>query len=241
MTPVLATIVALTNLMGTVEIDTRGARVTSYVPIGGSEVFFASETGTGGMPLCWPWFAGRGPAGSKRHGLVRDRVFKVVNDKRHASWDRELTLRLESDEETRKAFPHDFALTVSVRLTDRLTVTMTGENTGTDPFEVSEAFHPYFAVADSAQCRVDGTDTSEYRLTDPVRLRDVVSRSRTRAARTAACGGRTRKAISRSRSRRSPPMTGAISSAWRTARSRVHPTSSSRAKSTCSKGRSTCP
>ena len=59
MTPVLATIVALTNLMGTVEIDTRGARVTSYVPVGGSEVFFASKTGTGGMPLCWPWFAGR--------------------------------------------------------------------------------------------------------------------------------------------------------------------------------------
>ncbi|MBO7685690.1 MAG: hypothetical protein J6V72_04865, partial [Kiritimatiellae bacterium] len=168
MAPVLATIVALTNLMGTVEIDTRGARVTSYAPVGGSEVFFRSETGTGGMPLCWPWFADRGPAGSKRHGLVRDRVFKVVGNKRHASWDRELTLRLESDEETRKVFPHDFALTVSIRLNDRLTVTMTGENTGTDPFEVSEAFHPYFAVADSAQCRVDGTDTSEYRLTDPV-------------------------------------------------------------------------
>ena len=44
MTPVLATIVALTNLMGTVEIDTRGARVTSYVPVGGSEVFFASAS-----------------------------------------------------------------------------------------------------------------------------------------------------------------------------------------------------
>ncbi len=219
MTPLLATIVALTNVMGTVEIDTRGARVTSYVPIGGSEVFFASETGTGGMPLCWPWFAGRGPSGSKRHGLVRDRVFKVVNDKRHASWDRELTLRLESDEETRKAFPHDFALTVSVRLNDRLTVTMTGENTGTDPFEVSEAFHPYFAV----------------------RLRDVSCRSRTKAALTGACGDRTRKAISRSRSRRSPPKTGAISSAWRTARSRVPDMSSSRARSTCSKGRSTCP
>ena len=59
MAPVLATIVALTNLMGTVEIDTRGARVTSYAPVGGSEVFFRSETGTGGMPLCWPWFADR--------------------------------------------------------------------------------------------------------------------------------------------------------------------------------------
>jgi D-hexose-6-phosphate mutarotase len=74
MTPVLATIVALTNLMGTVEIDTRGARVTSYVPIGGSEVFFASKTGTGGLPLCWPWLRPtfRGRSDMRRRENVYD-------------------------------------------------------------------------------------------------------------------------------------------------------------------------
>ena len=169
MIPVLATIIALTNACGTVSVDLHGARVTSYVPVGGEEVFFTSKTGVGGVPVCWPWFGGLGPsADSRRHGIARYRDFKVVESKRHSYCDKELILRLESDAETRKLFPHDFALTVSVRLTDKLTLTMIGENTGSDPFEVTEAIHPYFAVGDSARCRVEGEDSGEWRLDDPV-------------------------------------------------------------------------
>ena len=69
-TALFCTIVAITNAMGTVAVDTHGARVVSYVPVGGEEVFFASKTGTGGMPLCWPWFAGLGPEGA-RHRVMR--------------------------------------------------------------------------------------------------------------------------------------------------------------------------
>ena len=167
----LAAIVALTNACGVVSVDTRGARVVSYVPIGGEEVLFISKTGTGGIPLCWPWFAGLGPDGARRHGIARYRDFKVVGETRHASGDSELILRLESDGETRKIFPHDFALTVSVRLKDRLTLLMTGENTGSSPFEVTEAFHPYLAVGDSPQCREEGETSGEWRLHDPVRGR----------------------------------------------------------------------
>ena len=52
MVPFLAAIVALTNACGTVSVDTHGARVVSYVPVGGDEVLFVSKTGTGGVPLC---------------------------------------------------------------------------------------------------------------------------------------------------------------------------------------------
>jgi hypothetical protein len=153
---VLCAIVALTNACGTVAVDLHGARVVSYVPVGGEEVFFSSETGTGGVPLCWPWFGELGPsADSRRHGVARYSDFKVVERKNHSYCDKELILRLDSNDETRRHFPHDFALTVSVRLNDRLTIKMTGENTGSDSFEVTEAFHPYFAVADSQACRVD--------------------------------------------------------------------------------------
>ena len=164
----LAAIVALTNAYGIVSVDTHGARVVSYVPEGGGEVLFVSKTGTGGVPLCWPWFAGLGPDGSQRHGLARYRDFKVVSKTRYFSRGSELILRLESDEETRKLFPYDFALTVSVRLSDRLTLSMTGENTGSRPFEVTEAFHPYLAVGDSPQCREEGDVSGEWRLYDPV-------------------------------------------------------------------------
>ena len=167
MSALFATIIALTNSMGSVAVDTHGARVVSYVPVGGEEVFFVSETGTGGMPLCWPWFGGHGPRGdSPRHGIARYRDFEVVATNRIAGKSATLTMRLASDAETRMLFPHDFVLTVSVCLSDRLTVTMTGENTGGEPFKVTEAFHPYFAVADSRKCRVEGLDEPECRLED---------------------------------------------------------------------------
>ncbi len=165
--PVLCTVVALTNACGTVGVDLHGARVVSYVPVGGEEVFFSSETGTGGMPLCWPWLGGLGPSpDSRSNGIARYCDFEVVETKSHSYCDKELVLRLESNDETRRHFPHDFSLTVSVRLNDRLTVKMTGENTGKEPFEVAEAFNPYFAVADSRQCRVEGEAPAECRLVD---------------------------------------------------------------------------
>ena len=128
-----------------------------------------SETGTGGMPLCWPWFAGLGPAeGSRRHGIARYRDFAVVANACKSPSASELTLRLESNDDTRGEFPHDFALTVTIRLAERLCVSMTGENTGNTPFAVTEAFHPYFAVCDSHQSKVDGVQGLECTLFDPV-------------------------------------------------------------------------
>lgn len=162
-----AAITTLTNLFGSVSVDTHGARVVSYVPKGEDEVFFVSETGTGGMPICWPWFAGNGPReDSARHGIARYFDFEVAGIACHSPGDTEIVLRLESSEATRRLFPHDFALAVSVRLADGLAVTMTGENTGKTPFAVTEAFHPYFAVVDSARSRVEGRERAECRLCD---------------------------------------------------------------------------
>ena len=169
MTSLFASILTLTNLCGSVSVDTLGARVVSYVPAGGGEVFFVSETGTGGMPLCWPWFAGLGPSeGSRRHGIARYRDFTVVSNAWNSPSDSELTLRLESDAGTRSEFPHDFSLTVKIRLAERLCVSMTGGNAGNTPFAVTAAFHPYFAVCDSTRCQVDGVQAMECRLSDPV-------------------------------------------------------------------------
>jgi D-hexose-6-phosphate mutarotase len=169
MTSLFAAIVAMTNMCGVVSVDTHGARVVSYIPRGGEEVFFVSETGTGGMPLCWPWFGGNGPyEDSRRHGIARYMDFEVIGTE-HIGNDSTLTLQLKSDEETRKQFPHDFTLTVKVRMNDRLTVSMIGTNTGKEPFAVTEALHPYFAVSDSEKCIVENIDSDEYRLVDPAR------------------------------------------------------------------------
>jgi glucose-6-phosphate 1-epimerase len=165
----MASVVGITNLCGAVSVDTHGACVTSYVPKNGSEVIFMSQTGTGGIPLCWPWFAGLGPfADSRRHGLARYCEFELAGKVHHSPRDSELVFRLESGPDTRRMFPHDFELTVSVRLTDCLTISMTGKNTGKEPFKVTEALHPYFAVSDQTKCVVEGLETQECRLSDTV-------------------------------------------------------------------------
>lgn len=148
-----ATVLTLTNLFGSVTVETHGARVTSYVPAGGQETLRVLPSGTGGWMLCWPWFAGHKPCeAAPRHGLVRYRDFTVVS--RNVS---EIVLRQVSDAETRKVFPHDWVCTVVVRLQEKgLVVSVTGENTGTTPFAVTEAMHPYFRVSTPQKCRVTG-------------------------------------------------------------------------------------
>jgi glucose-6-phosphate 1-epimerase len=68
-------------------------------------------------------------------------------------------------------FPHEFELTVSVRLAECLTVSMVGRNVGTESFAVTEALHPYFAVSNQTKCTVEGECVSECRLVDPVKGR----------------------------------------------------------------------
>lgn len=174
--PVLCAVIALTNACGTVAVDLHGARVVSYVPVGGEDVFLSSDAGLGGVSLCWPWFGGQGPsADSRRDGVARYSDFKVVETKNHSYCDKELVLRLESDDETRRHFPHDFALTVSVRLSDRLTVTITGENTGKEPFEVTEAVLPHLAAVDGQKCSVEGGGRGEAYVLKPGERHSLVS------------------------------------------------------------------
>jgi D-hexose-6-phosphate mutarotase len=42
-TALFCAIVAVTNAMGTVAVDTHGARVVSYVPVGGEEVWMSQR------------------------------------------------------------------------------------------------------------------------------------------------------------------------------------------------------
>ena len=148
-------IVTLTNRFGSVSVDTHGARVTSYVPRGGSEVFAKFADGTGGMPLCVPWFAALGPEGGRRHGLARYYDFRV--EQTCESDDSScLGLVWESGLATRGEYPHACRVEVMVRLGRTLGLTMTVSNVGTRPMPVTAAFHPYFRVGDATRCRVEG-------------------------------------------------------------------------------------
>ena len=151
----LAVLVTLTNSCGSVSVDTHGARAVSYVPRGGSEVFATFADGSGGLPICAPYFSALGPKGARRHGTARYQDFKIVRTRESADTS-SLELVADSDEATRGEFPYDYRVSVVYRLSRTLSVTMRIDNTGNRPMPVTAAFHPYFRVGDATRCRVEG-------------------------------------------------------------------------------------
>ena len=72
-------IVKITNPHAEAKIALAGGHIMSYIPNGGSELFWMSSKSDweygkairGGIPVCWPWF-GDVPGESNKHGFVRN-------------------------------------------------------------------------------------------------------------------------------------------------------------------------
>lgn len=170
----LASIVALTNLWGTVEIDSAGARIVSYVPAGGGETVFRSaakisegecvEVFNCGIPICWPWVYDDWGRRKSIHGFAH-RMRWCVGSRSSDAY----TLVLESSLETKKEWPYDFRLVYTVRLGEKLECTLKTENTGSDAFSFTEALHPYFAVGDLERVKVSGQWEGEIQCREHVK------------------------------------------------------------------------
>lgn len=170
--------IELSNRHGTAVVTTHGGTVLSYIPVGGDEVLWVSEAAIydgskpvrGGIPVCWPWFGsydatflGEDPtdANKKGHGIARHEVWDVESV-RTAGEATELTLRLEPSESTRRAWPHDFSLRLVVTLGETLQLDLVGENRSDRAWQVSEALHTYFQVAQVDDVVIDGLEQTDY-------------------------------------------------------------------------------
>ena len=149
----VAAVVCLTNEFGTVDVDTFGANVLSYVPAGGREVFFrqpeerrANQWYHGGVPVCWPWFGRNGDPGSVLHGFAWSREWTVDSVENGKGLSRAV-LRLERKDE--------FRLTYEVRLDRELSLRLSMQNLGREKFVVTTGLHPYFAVSNPRNVTVD--------------------------------------------------------------------------------------
>ena len=144
-----------------------GAHVISWRTGDCRERLFLSERAVfdgvtpirGGVPVCWPQFAGLGLL--PKHGLVRTRIWQAGADGAHAAT---LKLRLGDDEATRALWPHAFAVDLSVSLgPESLEIGIEVRNTGTAAFEFTAALHTYFAAGDIANVALHGLKGCEYR------------------------------------------------------------------------------
>ncbi|KNC47966.1 aldose 1-epimerase [Thecamonas trahens ATCC 50062] len=163
---------AATGALATVFL--HGAHVTAWQPKGkdAESVLFTSEAAVyahdaairGGIPVCFPQFAGQGPLGN--HGFARKATWTVADASPSAVT---LVLTHESDGVPPGTLP--FSAEYCVELTDdnalRLAWAVTNgreENTYdqavheplANALVFTDALHTYFAVPDAAQVRVSG-------------------------------------------------------------------------------------
>lgn len=144
------------------EAYAHGAHLTSYVPVGGEEVFFVSRRARfdaasairGGVPVVFPQFAEQGPL--PKHGFARVAEWAVPQAS-GADGVARATFVLTDSPETLNLWPHTFLASLTVEL-DPGGVELRLEvfNRGAEPIEFTVALHSYFRVADVRQAAVLG-------------------------------------------------------------------------------------
>ena len=150
----------------TATLALKGAQVLSYVPAGGSDVFWLSPAARlddtapvrGGIPVCWPWF-GPHPTdpGQPSHGTVRTASWDVDGTSADAGGTR-IAL-------ARKPGSNDLRVTARLQVElcqGHLGVTLETANNGDRAFTLTQALHSYFAISDIAEIAIDGFDGASY-------------------------------------------------------------------------------
>jgi len=117
----------------------------------------------GGIPICWPWF-GNHPSNTNlpAHGFARVSEWQLIKCRSNNDGSTELTLLLESTDESLKLWPHEFRLELRVTLGSELKIALTTHNMGAKPMTQSSALHTYLSVHDIAQTEVLGLDNVRY-------------------------------------------------------------------------------
>jgi len=140
----------------------QGAQIVHYQPAGHEPVIWLSDgikylpgkSVRGGVPVCWPWF-GAGAEGRPAHGFARNLDWQVESAGLE-NGQAVLVLELLPSEATRRLWPHDFRLTLEVRLGDTLRMTLDTEHRGSEPCEITEGLHTYLRVGDIREAAILG-------------------------------------------------------------------------------------
>ena len=149
------------------EIALLGAHVMRWTPAGQKPVLYMSadavfEEGSpirGGIPICWPWF---GPKPDlPGHGVVRTRFWALKNVEETESGV-EFLMAFESDEQTRRAWPHDFRLELAVTMGKTLRVRLHMKHLGSMGADYTGALHTYLTVGAIEQTTVLGLEGTNY-------------------------------------------------------------------------------
>lgn len=152
------------------EIYLHGAHVTSWQPRGAEEVLFVSSQSRwqegrpirGGIPLCFPWFAGKADDPSApAHGFVRTKTWQLESITQ-AGDAVTVSMFTDSNDETKRWWPADFHLAYRATFGSTLNLELEVRNTGTSSLRFEEALHSYFRVGHIEKARLHGLNTVQY-------------------------------------------------------------------------------
>lgn len=150
-------------------ISLHGAQLLSWTPAGGEDRLYLSPKAIfdghtairGGVPLCFPQFAGEGPL--PKHGFARNKRWEVGSSRAGKDF-AVTTLQLTDDAETRALWPHAFAAEMSISIGGgRLDMELEVSNTGDTPFSFTAALHTYLKVREVEALRIEGLRGLDYR------------------------------------------------------------------------------
>ncbi|MQY07961.1 D-hexose-6-phosphate mutarotase [Actinomadura macrotermitis] len=137
-------------------VTLQGAQLIAWQPAGEQPVLWLSEESAfaegkavrGGVPICWPWFAGAGEPG---HGFARISEWELTSHKEDDETV-SLTFTLRSSPRTRELWPHDFVLTARHTLGKECGIELQAEGDHVS----TGALHSYFHVGSADEVTVAG-------------------------------------------------------------------------------------
>jgi glucose-6-phosphate 1-epimerase len=149
-------------------VTLQGAQLVSWVPPGGRERLYVSERSAfepgrairGGVPICFPQFADRGPL--PQHGFARTQAWRFLGAE-ESSRGATATFALESSAQTLALWPCPFRIELRATIGGaRLELELRIENPGSTDFTVTTALHTYLRLASDATAELLGLQGVRY-------------------------------------------------------------------------------
>ncbi len=162
----------INNALGSASLCLQGAHLMTWQPksqavpvvwLSRDAKLVAGKSIRGGAPVCWPWFGAHASEASlSGHGFARTVPWCVIESGAESNGATRLTLRLVNSHNTRRQWPYDCNLDLTVIVGETLRMEMTTENTGDTDFVIGEALHTYFQIGDIGAAHVTGLAGCEY-------------------------------------------------------------------------------
>lgn len=157
-------ILELSNIHAATRIALKGAKVLSFVPVGGAEIIGGGSSpdvlSHRGIPVCWPWFGG---ADTPAHGFVRGEEWRLDLLESTADGGHRAVFGIDpADCADPRGAEFNCALSLTVEVGRTLEVSLSMRNLMDRTLRIGCALHTYFHVSDIANVELTGLDGVEY-------------------------------------------------------------------------------